>query len=144
MPHKDPEARREWQRKRYHEKHAERRAYQKEYYQKNREKMREYGNTYYKENRDKMYQNSLMRKYGVTLDDYDRMLEEQNGVCKICEGTCHHTQRRETGTLSVDHCHETGLVRGLLCSHCNSLLGWARDNTDTLRKAIDYLENSTA
>lgn len=116
-----------------------------EYYAKNREKIRSYQNEYYKKNRHKSYEKALIKKYGITLDDYNMMYESQGGVCKICEQKCDHPQRNDIDTLCVDHCHETGKVRGLLCNKCNSLLGWARDNIETLAKAIDYLnETSTS
>ncbi len=57
-------------------------------------------------------------KYGITLEDYENMFQSQNGVCKICKNKC------STGkNLAVDHCHETGKVRGLLCAKCNVNLG---------------------
>ena len=119
-----------------------RRAYQREYYRKNKEKQREYFKKYYQENRDKTYAKNLMKDYGLTLDDYNQMLEEQNGVCKICHGTCTHSQRRVAGTLSVDHCHTTGKVRGLLCNKCNTALGFLNDDLQTVKRMVDYLEDS--
>jgi hypothetical protein len=73
-----------------------------------------------------------LRRYEITLDDYERMLEEQNGVCKICGNPPLEHE------LAVDHDHETGYVRGLLCVPCNVGLvhverpGW-------LKKAQAYL-----
>ena len=121
---------------------VKRRKYMREYHAKNKEKHNEYARNWYHNNRDKTYSAQIKKKYGITLDDYDQMLKDQNGVCKICHGTCDHPQRRNSGTLSIDHCHTTGKVRGLLCNQCNSLLGWARDNINTLQKAIEYLEAS--
>jgi len=77
----------------------------------------------------------LMSKYGITLDDYSNMLEKQNSVCSICKLT-NKSDRR----LSVDHCHTTGNVRGLLCDTCNTALGKFRDNIDLLKEAIKYLK----
>lgn len=74
-----------------------------------------------------------LRKYGLTLEDFNRMAEEQGGVCAICR--CVPTLHR----LFVDHCHVTGKVRGLLCNSCNSVLGYAKDNTEVLKVAIQYL-----
>jgi hypothetical protein len=69
---------------------------------------------------------------GVTIADYDRMLEAQHGVCAIC-GNPPKTRR-----LDVDHDHKTGRVRGLLCHRCNrTLASWITD--DWLRKALGYL-----
>lgn len=75
---------------------------------------------------------SHLSKYGMTLSDYDTMLEQQKGKCAICED---YVQ----GNLSVDHCHVTGEVRGLLCTRCNSMLGYARDNINNLLSGVKYL-----
>jgi hypothetical protein len=76
----------------------------------------------------------LKRRYGITSADVDAMIEAQGGLCAIC-------QKREP--KHVDHDHVTGQVRGVLCSCCNQALGKARDRTDILRAAIDYLERTT-
>ncbi|MFF4952868.1 endonuclease VII domain-containing protein [Streptomyces chattanoogensis] len=76
--------------------------------------------------------------YGLGPGEYDALFTAQGGRCAICGGT--RTQR-----LSVDHCHRTQLVRGLLCRMCNGrLLTAARDRPETLRAAADYLENPPA
>lgn len=77
----------------------------------------------------------LMRLYGMTLDDYLLLLDAQEGRCKICG-----EPPLEGKVLSVDHDHETGKVRGLLCMRCNSGLGYLRDRVDLLKAAIAYLE----
>ena len=58
------------------------------------------------------------RSYGITIEDYETMFANQNGVCKICQKTC-----KSGKNLAVDHCHKTGKVRGLLCATCNTSLG---------------------
>lgn len=78
----------------------------------------------------------LVRKYGVTLADYDVMLEAQDGKCAICQ-TTPETQRY--GVFHVDHCHATGAVRGLLCRGCNNVLGVVNDDPQALARAIAYL-----
>lgn len=75
-------------------------------------------------------------RYGITVDDYERLLKDQNGTCAICGN---EETRIGTKSLHIDHDHATGHVRGLLCSRCNSLLGFAREKPSILRKAIDYL-----
>lgn len=75
----------------------------------------------------------LKRLYGITLDEYNKMLAHQGGCCAICMETA-------SSRLHVDHCHSTGKVRGLLCSKCNTGLGAYRDNTELLKAAVDYLE----
>ena len=81
-----------------------------------------------------------MKTYGITADEYYRMHRYQLGTCAICQ--------RATGArkkLSVDHCHATGVVRGLLCSTCNAkVLGHLRDDIQAFERAIDYLKNPPA
>lgn len=66
----------------------------------------------------------LMKRYKISIEDYQRILESQNQRCKICDRTEIQVGRR----LAVDHCHETGKVRGLLCSRCNQAVGLLKDN----------------
>ena len=75
----------------------------------------------------------LMKKYNISLDDYNRMMEEQKGECAICH------QKDPHQSLAVDHCHTTGKVRGLLCCMCNRGLGNFYDDISRLSKAIEYL-----
>lgn len=87
----------------------------------------------------------LMRKYGLTPADYQDMYLAQGGVCAICrqpETAVHHTSLAPKA-LAVDHCHKTGKVRGLLCWHCNSVLGKVKDSVTILRSMVGYLERST-
>ncbi|MFW5899099.1 MAG: endonuclease VII domain-containing protein [Jiangellaceae bacterium] len=80
----------------------------------------------------------LRSRYGIGVDEYEQMLRDQGGGCAICGSEDSKSNREH---LYVDHCHETGRVRGLLCYHCNTTLGYMRDDPDTLRAAIAYLEN---
>jgi len=75
----------------------------------------------------------LLKLYGLTLEQYDTMLEAQGGSCVTCGGN--NNGKR----LVVDHCHKTGKVRGLLCNRCNSAMGLVDDNTNTLNAMIKYL-----
>lgn len=75
---------------------------------------------------------SIGRLYGLTLDDWDRMVIEQLGCCAICGDA--------PLELHVDHCHETGIVRGLLCVSCNNGLGRFADDPARLRAAAEYIE----
>jgi hypothetical protein len=84
-----------------------------------------------------MVRRGNIRRYGITVDDYDRMLVAQNGVCAICRQPCLTGKR-----LAVDHDHATGKVRGLLCSNCNQGLGHYCDEPVLLRAAADYVERS--
>lgn len=76
-----------------------------------------------------------MKRYGLTAEAYEAMLAAQGGVCAICGGVDAKGRR-----LSVDHDHESGVVRALLCGGCNVALGFMRDDPTLLRAAADYLE----
>ena len=77
----------------------------------------------------------LRNNYGITVEDYKEILELQNNVCAICYKICDTFTR-----LSVDHDHNTGKVRGLLCSDCNRGLGFFKENADILESATRYLK----
>jgi len=99
---------------------------------------------HYTENRDKILAHKRFSNYGISKDEYFQMLDNQEGVCAICKG---EERTRDTSTnkvraLAVDHCHDTGNVRGLLCRACNLALGFFKDNPDLLNRAIQYLENT--
>ena len=94
---------------------------------------------YNKFNKKELKSKELLRKYGIDVDDYDRMVESQNNKCKIC-GT---DEPRGVGGWKVDHCHTTGKVRGLLCNNCNVGLGYFKDNIEYLEAAIQYLIDSS-
>jgi hypothetical protein len=87
---------------------------------------------------------ALTRYYGLTLEEYDAKLEAQNGVCAICKGPEIAIIHGKLKPLSVDHNHETGAVRDLLCSHCNHMIGHAAERIEVLRSAISYLEKHAA
>jgi hypothetical protein len=77
----------------------------------------------------------MRRQYGITLAEYNAMLEKQDYKCAICGNEDEVEGRR----LAIDHCHTKGNVRGLLCGKCNRGLGLFYDNLDLLEKAKDYL-----
>lgn len=78
----------------------------------------------------------LKQKFGINYDQYQIILQEQNGVCAICNEPEPVINR----SLSVDHDHETGRIRGLLCSNCNPGIGKFKEKIELLKKAIAYLE----
>jgi hypothetical protein len=78
--------------------------------------------------------------YGLTIDDYESLLKKQNYKCAICGSD--NTKSKISNRFYVDHDHETGKIRGLLCSNCNFALGHFNDNIDILLKAISYLEEN--
>jgi recombination endonuclease VII len=77
----------------------------------------------------------LMRKFGITVEDYERMLEKQGGGCKIC-----HDPPPENGSLHVDHDHKTGKVRSLLCLKCNNAIGAFGEHYELFQAAADYVD----
>lgn len=81
----------------------------------------------------------LKKNYGITVEEYERLLASQNGVCAICEGTSIQKNRK---FLYVDHCHTTGNVRGILCYSCNLGIGNFQDDTRKMEKAIYYLTHA--
>lgn len=91
-------------------------------------------------NKDQLRDRDFRKKYGIDFAEYQRMLIEQSGVCACCERP--ETRLTDAGDLrmlSVDHNHITNAVRGLLCSNCNLVLGYACDDVTVLQKAIGYL-----
>jgi len=132
----------------YRQKNAERISSQrKQYREANLEMIREHGRQWRKDHIDEIKRRDLERKkkkperertckrhYGITIDDFNRMVSLQDGKCAICR----------LGFLSsrnqhIDHDHKSQVVRGVLCSNCNTGLGHFKDNEDTLRAAIAYL-----
>ena len=160
MPYKDPEKAREYRRQwkkspEQRAKAAERRrkreaedpefkarsrATEKRWRERNPEKVKAKSDrnnrAYASRNREKQ----LRRLYGITHADYERMLEEQGGVCAICGSDT--PRRKNQKYFAIDHCHETGVARGVLCDPCNNGLGRFQDDPDLLRKALKYLEQA--
>jgi hypothetical protein len=106
---------------------AKRKAYCREY-------SREYNRAKCQDPRFRLNKH-LKHKYGITIEEYEDMLDKQGGVCYICHREC-----KVNGRLCVDHCHRSGKVRALLCTQCNGALGLAEDSVITLKKMIAYLE----
>lgn len=103
-------------------KHEECRRYPLETFEEKRRRFKEY-------NRSR-----VLGRYGLTTESYDQLLAQQQNRCPICNCTFSDNERP-----FIDHCHETGKTRGLLHSHCNLLLGHAKDSVATLNRAIEYL-----
>jgi Recombination endonuclease VII len=106
---------------------------------KNPDKIREAKRRCYKANPEtyklQVRRSLLKRKYGLTLEQYDDLFAKQGHCCAVCKAT-------EPGSSKgwhLDHCHETGYLRGILCNHCNLMLGYAKDSKTTLANAIKYL-----
>jgi len=81
-----------------------------------------------------------LRVYGISIKDYNTMLKNQKNCCAICG--VDNPQRGGSEYFMIDHCHETGKVRGLLCHLCNSGLGRFKDSKQFLLNALSYLEDS--
>lgn len=98
---------------------------------------------WFRDNPEKVHANKLrngVRKYGLTADQFAELLESQGNACAICRATANTVRAGRTMRMSVDHCHDTGRVRGLLCNNCNRALGLFSDNPNVLRQAIRYLQ----
>ena len=114
----------------YRKAHPEKR---KAYYAAHREEWKAYARARYDACPEAHRAKHYKRRYGITLADYDRMLKDQDGRCKICGRTPGHTR------LCVDHDHATGEVRGLLCKPCNQALGLFAEDPSIVAKAAEYL-----
>jgi len=140
MPHSSPEKRREYKRL-YREKNREKlRAYFREYGKKHKDKLREQYREWVKKNPDKVKTSYdkyyLKTQYKIIPEEYARILDEQGGRCASCGRTKNVFKAR----FCVDHDHETGKIRGLLCHNCNIGIGNLGDTIEGVRKALAYLE----
>lgn len=82
---------------------------------------------------------NLWHKYGITVADYDAMFAAQGGVCAICGRA--EAGRDGHNNLSVDHCHTSNAIRGLLCHSCNRGIGLLQDSEEILENALSYLRS---
>ena len=126
--------------------------YNKEWAKQNKEKRMIYGKKWREDNPEKTkeyhtkydltkrHNAHLKRKFGITIEDYETMLDKQQGGCAICGKTEEASKQK----LAVDHCHSTGFVRGILCRACNTAIGLFEDNVETMSKAIEYLNESSS
>lgn len=89
----------------------------------------------YHNNKESARNYSLKKRYGIDLEQYNVLLEQQNFSCAICGAHQDQCARR----LAVDHCHTTNQIRGLLCKACNTGLGSFQDSPEILEKAIRYI-----
>lgn len=121
------QAKRDYMRRRYHENPAPQIAYSSDYDKQKR-----------KSNPDVYRNNALKRRYGITLEHFNSIVESQNKKCALCEDAL----KLGTKSVHVDHCHETGKVRGVLCARCNLGIGRFGDTIQGLEKAISYLKRS--
>jgi hypothetical protein len=106
----------------------------KEYRSKNQSKVKQWTKTYNENNRAKRKDTRLKYLYGISAAEYRRMWVKQKGLCAICE---------QYKKLVIDHCHESGRIRELLCKTCNAGIGFFRENTTALDRASAYLKHHT-
>ena len=130
----------------------------KAYYEQNKEREKERGRKYYWEHLDsvrayrKKYNQEHRKKarlqwrkkvceekYGISFEEYSEMLSAQNGCCAICGK--HESKLKKS--LCIDHDHNTGTVRGLLCTNCNRAISFFEDNIEIIKKAVEYFREST-
>ena len=103
-------------------------------------------------NRDKMKWWRIKTKYGISEEQWNEMYSSQKGKCKICnkvmkkhwapvgrDPTFKGSVKKWRSEIYIDHCHQTSVVRGLLCASCNTIIGHAKDDTNILYSAIEYL-----
>lgn len=115
----------------------------KEYNKKIADKKAKYDKDYFTkpENKKRIKHHARVSQYkklGITIEDYNNMLKKQKNKCGICRAKIHENSYKKL--FDVDHNHNTGKVRGLLCNHCNRGLGYLKDNKSYLKNAIKYLE----
>ena len=103
-------------------------------------RVREYDRERYEaDGGERRWAQKLAQRFGITPDDYYRMLADQGGVCKLCGSAETNHYRGKVRRLSVDHCHSSGVIRGLLCTLCNVCIGAARDDVDLMARMIEYV-----
>lgn len=109
------------------------------------EKVRQSGAKWRAANPEADKRKYLFRKFNITLEEYKNLLEEQGGVCAICGEKERVVRRAKSGQemLAVDHCHETGKIRGLLCFKCNTGIGALGDSIEGLERALNYLRRQS-
>ena len=93
-------------------------------------------------NKQKVWENKLQYRYGITKQDYENLFTKQKGCCAICNTDNPSSKRKNHKYFSVDHCHQTGKIRGLLCANCNNAIGLLGDCPLTIIKASLYLSGA--
>ena len=136
------EKQREYSREWYKRNIGKRKMQRKNYYEKNKDSLNSRARQWYLDHKELVQQRSrdseLLRNFGLTRQEYNRIFQVQGGMCKICG--IH--QEEINKSLRVDHCHKTNKVRGLLCHNCNVTLGLIKENIETLKKMIEYIGGS--
>ena len=123
----------EYARSRYKANPEKHREYARSARRKDPEKHRAANKAWRSRNPERWRHDRLLREYGITQEAYLQMVEAQGGKCLVCDEA--PTKKK----LAVDHCHDTGKVRGLLCVTCNRALGLLKDSPQRLERAFKYL-----
>ena len=99
-----------------------------------------------RKNKEKVHGQQIKQKYGIGLEEFNAMYKAQGGCCAICKTDKNdfRVTSRQHYRFAVDHCHETGKVRGLLCNACNRGIGFLKDDADLLEAAASYLRSGGA
>jgi hypothetical protein len=111
-----------------------------EFDHKTREGRQAYQNAYRAKTPNQQKARALRDSFGLSLDEYNRMFEAQQGKCAICNQPETQMRKGKLKTLAVDHNHKSGAIRGLLCFDCNTGIGKLKDDPQILRLAAQYLE----
>lgn len=114
--------------------------WQKENKERVNEKNRIWASLNYEQKYNSGKNSKLLKEYGINLEEFNKMLIKQNYKCKICGKEETKQFKNTKWKLSVDHCHKTGKVRGLLCAKCNIALGKFEEKEHLFLNAIKYLK----
>jgi RNA polymerase subunit RPABC4/transcription elongation factor Spt4 len=93
---------------------------------------------------DRLRVEDVVRRYGITVEEHNRLMAESRGLCAICGQPETRTYRGRVKVLAVDHNHVTGKVRGLLCHNCNTMIAMSREQCGVLIRATEYLNSGGA
>ena len=129
----------------YHLEHREKRLIKgRNKYALNKESLLRRQREKYRQNTDYYRNIDLMKHYGITLQQYNDRLKNQNYVCAICKKpeTVLNARSSRVKNLAVDHCHATGKIRGLLCTNCNRALGNLKDSFESANNLVAYLKDN--
>lgn len=118
----------------------ERAVYTKAYYEKNRDKISVQAKIRNKRRyvikKDSQRERFIKRTYGISTNEYNQRVADQNGLCAICK-----QPDQKHPNLAIDHDHKTGKIRSLLCRKCNLILGHVEKNVEHIRLMLQYIEN---
>lgn len=116
----------------YRQKNKERiKARAKKHYQDNKEEISKKSKIYREKTKDKAKNRALLRKYNITLQQFNNMVKLQDNKCNIC--------KNQLEIKHIDHCHKTNKIRGILCPNCNTGIGQLKENEEILLNAIEYI-----